>query len=188
VRLIAATNRDLEAMTAQRQFRQDLYYRLNVFPIVLPPLRERRTDIMPLAVHFAGKYGEENRRPALRISAEAAALLTMYSWPGNVRELENVMERAVLLCGPSGVIEAAHLPPALRRADVEKAPEAGEGVLDAALGDLERRLIVEALTEAGGLMGKAAEHLGVTERIMGLRMKKYGIDYRDFREKARGGG
>jgi Nif-specific regulatory protein len=186
VRLIAATNRDLEAMTAQRQFRQDLYYRLNVFPIMLPPLRERRTDIMPLATHFAEKYGEENNRPVLRISAAATALLTMYGWPGNVRELENVMERAVLLCGPSGVIEAAHLPSALQRANAGKAPEADNGAtLDAALADLESRLITEALTEAGGVMGKAAAYLGVTERVMGLRMKKYGIDYRDFRGKVR---
>ena len=189
VRLIAATNRDLEAMAAQRQFRQDLYYRLNVFPIILPPLRERRADIMQLATHFAEKYGEENKRPILRISAAATTLLTMYGWPGNVRELENVMERAVLLCGPSGVIEAAHLPPALQRAHAGKTPEAdNSGVLDAALADLERRLITEALTEAGGVMGKAAEYLGITERIMGLRMKKYGIDYRTFREKADGNG
>jgi Nif-specific regulatory protein len=185
VRLIAATNRDLETMTARGQFRQDLYYRLNVFPIILPPLRERRSDIMPLATHFAEKYGEENHRPILRIAPAATDLLTTYSWPGNVRELENVMERAVLLCGASGVIEAPHLPPALQRADTGKTPEAGSGgTLDAALMALERRLITDALAEAEGVMGKAAESLGITERIMGLRMKKYGLDYRDFRGKA----
>ncbi len=183
VRLIAATNRDLEGMTAQGQFRQDLYYRLCVFPIILPPLRERRADIMPLATHFAEKYGEENSRRILRISADATALLTGYAWPGNVRELENVMERAVLLCGPSGVIEGAHLPPALQRAEAGSVPGAEHGgSLDAALADLERGLIVEALKEAAGVMGKAAERLGVTERIMGLRMKKYGLDFRDFRK------
>ena len=186
VRLIAATNRDLEAMTARGQFRQDLYYRLNVFPIMLPPLRERRTDIMPLAIHFAEKYGAANKRPIRLISAAATALLTMYSWPGNVRELENVVERAVLLCGPSGVIEAAHLPPALQRKNAGTAPEAdNSGTLDAALANLERRLITEALADAGGVIGKAAEHLGITERIMGLRMKKYGLDYRDFRSSLR---
>ena len=184
VRLIAATNRNLEAMTAQGQFRQDLYYRLSVFPIMLPPLRERRPDIMPLAIHFAEKYGEKNKRPIPRISAEATALLTTYSWPGNVRELENVMERAVLLCGPSGVIDAAHLPSALQRADAETAPKTEHGgSLDSALAELERRLITEALTEAGGVMGKAAEQLGITERIMGLRMKKHRLDFRDFRGK-----
>jgi Nif-specific regulatory protein len=185
VRLIAATNRDLEAMTARGQFRQDLYYRLSVFPIVLPPLRERRADIMPLAIHFAEKYGEKNKRPILRISVEATALLTSYGWPGNVRELENVMERAVLLCGPSGVIGAAQLPPALQRAaDVETTPTTENGgSLDAVLAALERRLITEALAEAGGVMGRAAAQLGITERIMGLRMKKHELDFRDFRRK-----
>ena len=182
VRLIAATNRDLESMTREGQFRQDLYYRLSVFPITLPPLRERRTDIMPLAIHFAEKYGEENKRLILRISAEAAALLTAYSWAGNVRELENVMERAVLLCGPSGIIEATHLPAALQTVDTETATEAQSGgVLNAALESLERRLIIEALEAAEGIMGKAAENLGITERIMGLRVKKYGLDFREFR-------
>ena len=184
VRLIAATNRDLEIMTAQGQFRQDLYYRLSVFPIILPPLRERRADIMPLATHFAEKYGGENNRTILRISAEATAALTTYSWPGNVRELENVVERAVLLCGPSGVIEAAHLPPALQCANTGTVPGVrNSGTLDASLAGLEYRLIVQALTEAEGIMGKAAEYLGVTERILGLRMKKYGLDFRNFRGK-----
>ncbi len=181
VRLIAATNRDLEAMTAQGLFRQDLYYRLSVFPIILPPLRERRADIMPLATHFAEKYGEENNRRIVRVAPEATALLADYSWPGNVRELENVMERAVLLCGPAGVIEASHLPPALQRGENKKS-EAKGGGLDAALEELERRLIVEALQEAGGSMRGASERLGVTERIMGLRMKKYGLGFREFRQ------
>jgi Nif-specific regulatory protein len=139
---------------------------------------------MPLAIHFAEKYGAQNKRPILRISAAAMALLTAYGWPGNVRELENVMERAVLLCGPSGVIEAAHLPPALQRADAGTTQQTEGGSLDAALAEMERRLISEALREAGGVMGKAAGSLGITERIMGLRMKKYRIDYRDFRRKA----
>ena len=183
VRLIAATNRNLESMASTGEFRQDLYYRLSVFPITLPPLRERRTDIMPLAIHFAEKYGEENKRPILRISAAATALLTSYHWAGNVRELENVMERAVLLCGPAGIIESAHLPPALQRANADTTPEAeGSGMLNTALADLERRLITEALKTAEGVMGKAAEQLGISERIMGLRMKKYELDFRTFRK------
>lgn len=182
VRLIAATNRDLEQMVAQGSFRRDLYYRLSVFPIMLPPLRERRDDIMLLANHFAEQYAEENHRHILRISSGATMLLTSYAWPGNIRELENVMERAVLLCGTTGVIEALHLPPALQ--DPDHIPEQGleeSGSLDAALAALERRLIVETLQEERGNMAKAAARLGITERIMGLRMKKYGLQFRAFR-------
>ncbi|SBW03596.1 Nitrogen fixation protein VnfA [uncultured delta proteobacterium] len=190
VRLIAATNRDLEQMVAEGAFRQDLYYRLSVFPILLPPLRKRREDIMPLATHFAEKYGQENSRVVRRISPEATALLTAYPWPGNIRELENVMERAVLLCGPSGVIEASHLPPALQ--GLETAPSApfmtgGDedraGTLDAAMEALELRMITDALEDCKGNMVKAAARLGITERIMGLRMKKYGLSFKKFRNR-----
>ena len=184
VRLIAATNRDLEHMVAEGTFRQDLYYRLSVFPIILPPLRQRREDIMPLATHFIEKYAQENSRSILRVSVEATALLSGYSWPGNVRELENVMERAVLLCGPAGVIEAAHLPPALQAARPSPtvcSTQAEGGTLEAALDSLECRLVTEALQEAEGNMSKAAARLGITERIMGLRMTKYGLNFRTFR-------
>ncbi len=187
VRLIAATNRDLEQMVAEGTFRQDLYYRLSVFPILLPPLRKRRDDIMPLATHFAEKYGQENGREVRRISSEATRLLTSYPWPGNIRELENVMERAVLLCGPEGVVEAAHLPPALRGAAMGNAPAGEEdqaGTLDAALAALELRMITDALKDCRGNMAKAAERLGITERIMGLRMKKYNLRFKDFRLKS----
>ncbi len=184
VRLIAATNRDLEAMVKDGSFRQDLYYRLSVFPLILPPLRRRQEDIMPLTSFFAEKYGRENNRPVPRIAPSATALLCAYAWPGNVRELENVIERAVLLCGSAGIIEASHLPPSLQGAgDIQTAP--GGGTLEAALESLERRLITEALEEAGGNMSKAAERLGITERIMGLRMKKYCLDFRAFRQTGR---
>ncbi|MDR3073570.1 MAG: sigma 54-interacting transcriptional regulator [Deltaproteobacteria bacterium] len=185
VRLIAATNRDLERMVADGAFRQDLYYRLSVFPILLPPLRERREDIMPLATHFSEKYGQENGRRITRVSPEATALLTAYPWPGNIRELENVIERAVILCGPSGVIEAAHLPPALQGAPLENAPPAAMncGSLDAALAQIEKRMITNALAGAKGNMAKAAQALGITERIMGLRMKKYGLSFKSFRKR-----
>ena len=181
VRLIAATNRDLEKMVAEGAFRQDLYYRLSVFPILLPPLRKRREDIMPLATHFAEKYGKENAREVRRISPEATSLLTAYSWPGNIRELENVMERAVLLCGPPGVIQATHLPPALQGAETAGEPDCR--TLDGALEALELRMISDALTEAAGNMAKASQVLGITERIMGLRMKKYGLSFKDFRKR-----
>ena len=185
VRLIAATNRDLEQMAAEGTFRQDLYYRLSVFPILLPPLRQRREDIMPLATHFAEKYGAENGREVRRISPDATRLLTTYPWPGNIRELENVMERAILLCGPAGVIEAAHLPPALRGAEARAAVPTGEygETLEDALGALELRMISEALDECRGNMAKAAARLGITERIMGLRMKKYGLSFKEFRHR-----
>jgi Nif-specific regulatory protein len=179
VRLIAATNRDLEHMVSEGSFRQDLYYRLSVFPIMLPPLRERRDDIMPLATHFTEKYVKENGRTILRISPQATSLLTSYPWPGNIRELENVMERAVLLCGPAGVIESAHLPPALQTPGHQELDD--ESTLEAALASLEHRLILEAMQENHGNMVKAAARLGITERIMGLRMKKYSLSFKDFR-------
>ena len=187
VRLIAATNRDLEQMVAEGSFRQDLYYRLSVFPILLPPLRKRREDIMPLASHFAEKYGQENGRTIRRIAPGATELLTAYSWPGNIRELENVMERAALLCGTVGIIESTHLPPALQGsnasplAGVSSDSETIPAALDAALATLELRMITAALAEFKGNMGKAAARLGITERIMGLRMKKYGLSFKEFR-------
>ncbi|GHV54723.1 sigma-54-dependent Fis family transcriptional regulator [Deltaproteobacteria bacterium] len=194
VRLIAATNRDLERMVQDGLFRQDLYYRLSVFPILLPPLRNRREDIIPLASHFAEKFGKENYCEIKRMSPDATSLLTDYPWPGNIRELENVMERAVLLCGQTGVIEASHLPPAVQGASHKiqtngmipfDSPPASEpsGSLDAALEKIERTLLVNALTEERGNMAKAAQNLGITERIMGLRMKKYGLSFKPFRIK-----
>lgn len=189
VRLIAATNRDLEQMVQEGSFRQDLYYRLSVFPIMLPPLRKRREDIMLLATHFAEKFGQENAREVKRISPEATSLLTSYSWPGNIRELENVMERAVLLCGPGGVINAAHLPPTVQGAGgKEHAPALSvsvSGNLESAIAHLEQQMIANALNECKGNMSRAAEQLGITERIMGLRMKKYGLHFKEFRKKDR---
>ena len=178
VRLIAATSRPLEEMVADGLFRQDLYYRLNVFPITLPPLRERRDDIIPLARHFMEKLGAKNKRKVVDISRRAAAMLMDYDWPGNIRELENVIERAVILCDADGIIDAECLPVSIREAQ-----PAGAATLDAALSVLEERLIRNALENARGNMAKAAESLGVTERIMGLRMKKYNLDFRDFRGK-----
>lgn len=183
VRLIAATNRDLEDMVARGEFRQDLYYRLSVFPIILPPLRERRDDIMSLVTHFVDKIARDGGRKIARITPAAVRMLMNYDWPGNIRELENVIERAVILSGADGVIEPRHLPAWLPEAHGPEDPAASEGGrLDAALAALEKRLITEALTSFGGNMARAAQGLGITERIMGLRMKKYGLDYRSFRK------
>lgn len=192
VRLIAATNRNLEKMAAQGIFRQDLYYRLSVFPVILPPLRERRDDIMALVTHFVDKASEGNRRKIARITSQAANLLMAYDWPGNIRELENVVERAVIVCGVDGVIDAQHLPAWLQ--DLRPA-FGGEGTtlgkdatLEQAVEALEKRMIVEALHDSGGNMARTAQRLGVTERIMGLRMKKYGLDYKEFRKGGPGSG
>jgi Nif-specific regulatory protein len=185
VRIIAATNRDLEGMVARGEFRQDLYYRLSVFPLILPPLRERRDDIMALVTHFVDKACLGNNRKVVRISPQAADLLMSYTWPGNIRELENVIERAVILCGLDGVIEAQHLPSWLQPSQASLPLPSGGSTLDSALASLEERLIKDALCNAGGNMAKAAARLGITERVMGLRMKKYGLDFRTFRNSAR---
>ena len=181
VRVIAATNRNLEELIAQGQFRQDLYYRLHVFPIHVPPLRDRRADILLLADHFVEKYSTANHKGVARVSTPAIDLLMMYHWPGNVRELENCIERAVLLTD-SDVIHARHLPPTLQ------APAAGggakPGTLQAQLDNLERDLIVDALKASRGNMAKAARALGITERVMGLRVNKHDVNPKRFRTRA----
>jgi Nif-specific regulatory protein len=141
---------------------------------------------MTLATHFAEKYGRENGREIKRISPKATALLTAYPWPGNIRELENVLERAALLCGPSGIIEAVHLPPAVQGAEGHGGAEeypALSGTLDSVLDGMEKRMIIDSLAEYKGNMAKAAAKLGITERIMGLQMKKYGLSFKEFRKK-----
>jgi Nif-specific regulatory protein len=180
VRIIAATNRDLDAMVASGEFRQDLYYRLNVFPILVPPLRERRTDILLLADHFAEKHGRASGKPVKRISTPAIDMLMAYHWPGNVRELENCIERAVLLSS-DGVIHGHHLPPSLQTAEASGTEP--KGSLQAALDGLEREMLLDALKSSRGNKAKAGRMLGITERLMGIRVKKQGIDPRRFRTK-----
>jgi len=178
VRIIAATNRDLEQLIAEGRFRQDLYYRLNVFPIHVPPLRERRSDILLLADHFVEKYSRANHKSVRRISTPAIDMLVAYHWPGNVRELENCIERAVLLTSDD-VIHGHHLPPTLQTA--EASGTIISGTLREALDNVEREMLVEALKSARGNMAKAARQLAITERLFGLRVRKFGIDYRRFR-------
>jgi Nif-specific regulatory protein len=178
VRLVAATNRELEKMVEEGGFRQDLYYRLSVFPLSLPPLRKRPEDVMDLAEHFARKFSADPQNP-IKISSEAFKLLRAYNWPGNIRELENVVERAAVLCGPEGVVFARHLPVWLQDRENPVEPK----TLVDAVAALEKRLISEALEATGGHVTQAAKMLGLTERKMSLRMEKYDIDYRPFRAK-----
>ena len=178
VRLICATNRHLEELVEKGEFRQDLYYRLNVFPIRLPPLRERKTDVLLLADHFVEKYARANKKTVRRISTPALDMLASYHWPGNVRELENCIERAVLLT-QEDVIRGHHLPPTLQM--VEPGQPARGGTLPRLLADFERDLIVDALKDSRGNMAKAARELGISERVMGLRVNRYEVEPRRFR-------
>ena len=178
VRIITATNRNLEELMESSQFREDLYYRLNVFPIHIPPLRDRKSDILLLADHFIERYASKNHTTIRRISTPAIDLLTNYHWPGNVRELENCIERAVLL-SVDEVIHSHHLPPSLQSA--ESTDTEPSGSLQESLDNLERELIMDALKSTKGNMAKAARLLDITERIMGLRIQKHGINPRHFR-------
>ena len=171
VRIITATNRNLEQEIKQGAFREDLYYRINVFPIFLPPLRDRKSDIMLLADFFLEKYARENGKDITRISTPAIDMLISYHWPGNIRELENCIERAVLVCNES-VIRARDLPPSLQMAEASSASNLS--LLDA-VNNLEREMIIEALKSSNGRQGQAAQALGVTERMMGYKIRKYNI-------------
>jgi Nif-specific regulatory protein len=178
VRLIAATNKDLEAAMRAGTFREDLYYRLNVFSIFVPPLRERRTDIPLLADFFVEKLAAEHRRDVRRIATTAIDVLMAYHWPGNVRELANCIERAVLVCD-GGVIHAHHLPPTLQTAEVSGTlPQAS---LEAALGAFEKDLLLDAVKIARGNRARAARLLQTTERILSYGLKRHGIDADRFR-------
>jgi len=180
VRLVAATHRDLEADVQSGHFRQDLYYRINVFPIHLPPLRDRGADVLLLADYFAQKYAQETGKAVTRISTPAIDMLSAYHWPGNVRELENCIERAVLLSS-DGVIDGHHLPPTLQMKDRKTVGKLGR--FSELVTVYERELIVDALKDMQGNQAKAAEILGITKRIMQYKVTKYGIDYRRFRKK-----
>lgn len=179
LRVIAATNRNLADMVAAGTFREDLYYRLNVFPITIPPLRERGSDIITLADYFVSRFSREMGIEVKRISTPALNMLYSYHWPGNVRELENVIERAILL-SEDGVIHGYNLPPSLQ-APVVGDPDVPPGSLEARLNAIEYELIVDALKLHQGNMTDAAGHLGLTRRVLGLRMAKYDLDYKNFR-------
>jgi Nif-specific regulatory protein len=178
VRIVAATNKNLEQAVEDESFRGDLYYRLNVFPIYLPPLRERRTDILLLADFFLDKYAKENSKDIKRLSTPAIDMLMGYHWPGNVRELENVIERAVLLCD-EGVIHSYHLPPTLQTG-TESNTLTGLS-LEMAVAALEREMIVDALKNTRGNISSAAIMLETTVRKFSYKAQKYDVDYRQYR-------
>jgi Nif-specific regulatory protein len=178
VRLLAATNRDLEEAITRGAFREDLYYRLNVFSIFVPPLRERRDDVLLLGEHFLDKYAREHGKPIKRIATSAIDMLASYHWPGNVRELENTIERAVLVC-EGQVIHGYHLPPTLQTA--EGSGTVPQVSLTESIEAFERDLIQDALKTTRGNRAKAAKLLHTTERIIGYKVRKYAIDCKRFR-------
>jgi len=178
VRLIAATHKDLEKAVESGQFREDFYYRLNVFPVYLPPLRERRTDVLLLAEYFLQKFCAENNKNISRISTPAIDLLMKYHWPGNVRELQNCIERAVLICDEDA-IKSYHLPPTLQSS--ESTSERNPLSLAAAVENFEKELIIDALKKANGNQTRTAELLDTSLRIINYKIHKYQINAQDFK-------
>jgi len=176
VRMIAATNRNLEEAIKKGTFREDLYYRLNVVTISLSPLRERKEDIPLLIDYFLKKYSAENKKEGRSLSRESKDLLLKYDYPGNVRELENIIERAVVLCRGE-IITSQDLPLNLQESKTESALSQARQAhsLPEALETLERQLIIGALERSGGVQTHAAEELGINERVLRYKMNKYGI-------------
>ena len=185
IRLISATNRDLSELVADGVFREDLYYRLNVVPIHLPPLRQRLGDIPLLAMSFLERFCKKNDVTAKQFSAEAMCLMESYPWPGNVRELRNIVERLAILCEQER-IEAHHLPAEIRQADPrpvatqlphtwEEFKRLKQQVRDAALHDLERRFLSQALERCQGNVSRAAEEIGIQRTNLHALMRKYGL-------------
>jgi two-component system response regulator PilR (NtrC family) len=184
IRVVAATNQDLAKLVSEGRFREDLFYRINVIEVHLPPLRERRDDVALLAEHFLPKFAAQMGKPVMAISSEALALLTAHDWPGNVRELQNVIERAVAL-EPSPVVLPESLPAHIRQARTKSSsasadagsatlPEIGEGFDLEARGDaFYRHYLALALERAGGVQVRAAEMLGMSFRSFRYYAKKY---------------
>jgi Nif-specific regulatory protein len=178
MRLIAGTNKSLEKLMAEGIFREDLYYRLNVFTIVVPPLRDRRADLFLLADHFLRKFATEHRKDVRVISSGAMNILTAYHWPGNVRELANVLEHAVLVCD-ADVVHRHHLPIAFQTTELPGI--AINRSLTDAVDAFEKNILVDALKAAQGNQSKAARLLQSTERIVSYKIRKHEIDSRHFR-------
>jgi transcriptional regulator with PAS, ATPase and Fis domain len=176
VRVIAATHQNLEEAMKKGQFREDLYYRLNVISIFLPPLRERKEDIPLLIDYFLKKYSEANQKSIFDISKESRNLLLRYPYPGNVRELENLIERAVVLCRGE-VITTQDLPFHLKEEKPEGSWESARKAknLPESLEEIERDLILKALHEHQRVQTRAAESLGISERVLRYKIRKYGI-------------
>jgi two-component system response regulator HydG len=172
VRLITATNRDLEGLVGEGSFREDLYYRLNVVPIRVPPLRERVEDIPILAAHFLRAFAERGGKPAPEVTAEALALLCRHSWPGNVRELQHVVE-SMLVFSKGDPIASRDLPPAIR--GEAQVSDPGDRASKATLRDLERQAIVRTLVATGGNKRKAAEILGIGLKTLYRKIQEFGL-------------
>jgi DNA-binding NtrC family response regulator len=169
VRVIAATNRDLADLVAKGKFREDLYYRLNVVALEMPPLRDRRTDIPGLAKFFLDRYAKENAKPIEGLMPDALERLASYDWPGNVRELENAIERAVVLCNTAN-IEVRHLPPSVQP---RMTPAGMPAIPGSTMADIERYAILETLKSTGGSTSRAAEILGISVRTIQYRLHQY---------------
>jgi two-component system, NtrC family, response regulator AtoC len=176
IRLVAATNLDLEAAMTAGQFREDLFYRLNVVPITLPPLRDRREDIPLLTEHLLLEYQRRVGKEGIRLSASMMQRLQEHDWPGNVRELQNVLERVVTLT-PSG--GTADFPDIRMRAPRQRLtamiPERPTASLKEMVGEFERRVIAQALERRGGNRSRAAKDLGITRQGLALKLKKHGL-------------
>ena len=177
VRIIAATNSNLEEMVQQGKFRDDLYFRLNVFPIYIPSLKMRKTDIILLADHFLEKYKKEHGKDIKRITTPAIDMMMEYHWPGNVRELENCIERSVILCN-EGAIHSYHLPATLQTGTKSKTLPL---FLEDAVAHLEREILMDSLKNTKGNINKAAGLIGITVRKFSYKMQKYAIGYKDYR-------
>ena len=176
LRVIAATNKDIEKMVEQGGFREDLYFRLNVFAINIPPLRERKEDIPLLAAHLLSALNVE-----LKLSDDMLQYLMSYSWPGNVREMKNVLERGSVVA-ENGVVGVEHLPEKIRRGVFEPLLEiSGNIILDEEIKRIEKRLILDALKKTGGVQINAAKLLGISQRSLWHRVKKHGIDPKLFK-------
>ena len=178
IRLVAATNKDLEAAIVSKGFREDLFYRLNVFAIFIPPLRDRKTDVLQLANFFLEKFATQSGKNVKRIATPAIDMLMAYHWPGNVRELENAIERAVVVCNEQ-VLHAHHLPPTLQTA--EETGTVIEQSLEQATEAFEKDILQDALKSARGNRAKAARLLKTTGRVFNYKVRKYGIDWKRFR-------
>ncbi|MCD4743207.1 MAG: sigma 54-interacting transcriptional regulator [Desulfobacteraceae bacterium] len=178
IRIIAATNSNLEELVQKELFRSDLYFRLNVFPIYIPSLRMRKTDIILLADHFLEKYSTEHKKNIKRFSTPAIDMMMAYHWPGNVRELENCIERAVILCNDDAV-HNFHLPPSLQ---MEKRPgKTNVQLFDQSVAEFEKKIIIDALKKTKGNIKKSASQIGITVRKFSYKADKYNIQYKEYR-------
>jgi transcriptional regulator with PAS, ATPase and Fis domain len=175
VRVISATNRSLEADVKAGRFRADLLYRLNVFTIELPPLRERNGDIPVLAKHFLEKYMEKTKKSIAGISPEAIRVLNAYGFPGNVRELENEIERAVAMADSGGLIEPSHLSEKIQSQSALPYTMAGKGTLNEMTESLEKTVLSRAIKTHGGNKTRIAEALGLSRNGLTKKLKRYGL-------------